>query len=163
MRRTIQRLRAQVRLDDPQRALADAAAQADGGDEDWRQWLAEYRVGDALVVRIEVWVDFETDRPHLLRVHNHGVWVETTIDPPKLEAQIAEIVDKDFDLLSDRLRAHGLDCDPSDLAAMYVHVELGEDVLRALRSGRPRRAEPHDGVPHIDASVSRQHGGTVDR
>lgn len=140
---TIQRLHARVSLDDPAPALARAEAEAERGDDDWREWLEDYGRGDALVVRLELWAEFETDRPHRLRVEDRGIWVETQSDPPKLEAQIAELVASDFDLVCSQLRAHGFHCAPTDLAGMYVHVELLADLRRtlrdhALRGGRSR-------------------------
>jgi hypothetical protein len=151
--KTIQRLRAEVHLDAPRQALADATAQADRGDDDWRQWVDEYRRGEALIVRLEVWVEFATDEPHLLHVRNCGVWVERTSNAPKLEAQIAEIVDKDYDVLAEELRQHGFHCDSSDLASMYVHIELQDDVKRLLESGRAGDGDPDR--PTAEVGLSR--------
>src|SRR5947209_1900402 len=113
--KTVERLVARARLDDPTRALRDAHAEVESGFEDWEQWLDEYDRGEALILRFEVWAELGGEARDPVHVHNRGVWVESTPHPPKLEQQVAELVSKDYALISDELRRRGCVLDVHDL------------------------------------------------
>lgn len=126
----VERLSALARLDEPSEALARAQAEARVGDESWQQWLAEYERGEALILRVEVTLQLCEGEP--LCLTSAGVWVEKAIHPPKVEEQISELIAKDFRALVRELTGRGHELDCWELGDMYVHVELAEDVRRAL-------------------------------
>lgn len=149
------RLDARVILDNPAPSLARAQQAADEGDESWERWMAEYRAGEALIVRLELSLEFSADTRDIVRIANSGVFVERHPDPPKVEQQIADVAGKDFSYLARHLIAMGHDIDERDFSDVYVHVELGDDVRQALGdSGRTPREE-HSRSPQADVRLSR--------
>jgi len=155
---TVQRLSAIARLDDPTDTLARARADADAGDESWEQWVAEYRRGEAIIVRLEVVVEVGGDDPQVVTISNRGVFVEKA-HPPKVEQQIAELAGKDFTTLARKLTDGGHEIGRQDLAQMYVHVELGEDVRRALADDGAAQRERRAGRPRSDARLAQDEEG----
>jgi hypothetical protein len=74
------------------------------------------------------------------------VWADANVDLPRLESQVAELAVDDFGKLAHELIERGHHVDPSELDALYVHVQLDDEVRRALTKGprawqeAPRRA-----------------------
>jgi hypothetical protein len=139
----VQRLSARARLDESPAALAHAEAQADSGDESWQQWVAEYRRGEALIVRLELTLVLGDGDAELVTASRDGFFVENHVHPPKVEQQIAELVSGDLTALAAELAERGHDLDPRDLGAMYIHVELDPDVRRRVHE-RGNAAPPPD-------------------
>ena len=140
----VQRLSARARLDESPVALWHATARAESGDESWEQWLAEYRRGDALILRLELTLELAGDGNEVLRTSTDGLFVENHADAPKVEQQIAELASGDFAALARQLAQHGRDLDLHGIGAMYVHVELDTDVQRGVRD---RQAVPQSARP----------------
>jgi hypothetical protein len=128
----VQRLSARACLDESASALTHARALAESGDESWEQWLAEYRRGDALILRLELTLELADDRGESVRASRDGFFVERHVHAPKVEQQIAELASGDFATLAGELAGRGRDLDPHEIGAMYVHVELAPDVHRRL-------------------------------
>lgn len=149
------RLDARVTLDDPGPTLTRAQEAANDGDESWERWVAEYRAGEALILRLDLSLEFSADSPDTLRIANSGVFVERHPDPPKVEQQIAEVASKDFSYLARELIARGHDIGERELSDIYVHVELGEDVRRALADTAPPSQHEHSRAPQADVRLSR--------
>jgi hypothetical protein len=144
--RNVERLRVRVELDDPAPTLEHARAEAEHGDESWARWVEEHARGDALVVLLRVSVESSDPEEPLAATVNRGVLLEADVFPPRVEQQVAEIVSKDYVALAAQLREHGYELDSDDLTDMYVHVELGSDVRRALDdTRRTRRAADGNG------------------
>jgi hypothetical protein len=148
-------LHARVTLDDPERTLAEAEAAAAEGDESWEQWLAEYHRGEALIVRLEFSVEFSAGERDVVRVANPGVFIEKHPDPPMVEQQIAEVASKDFPFIARDLTARGHPIDEGALSEMYVHVELEDDVRRALEACAPAGHRASRGSPEAEIRLSR--------
>lgn len=129
---SLQRLSVHARLDDSPEPLARAKTEAAAGDESWEQWLADYKRGDALIIRLELMIEVGGDETQTLTSSTSGYFVENTAHPPKLEHQIAELATGDLVSLAENLRADGHAIDAQELQDMYVHVQLGEDVVRRL-------------------------------
>lgn len=142
-------------LDDPVPALAQAEAAAAAGDESWERWVVEHRRGEALVVRLELQLDFHAEERDVLRIANPGVFIEKHPDPPKVEQQIAEIVGKDFYYLEREFNARGHQVDQAELSEMYVHVELEEDVQKALTEVEGPTRQPYDRPPEVEVRLAR--------
>jgi hypothetical protein len=134
------RLHARAMLDDPEPSLALAEEAAAEGDESWEQWLDEFERGEALIVRLEVSLEYLTTKRHTLTVANSGVWIEKHPDPPNVEQQIAEVASKDFPFFVSRLNASGHPIDAARIDDVYIHVELSEDVQHALIAENVARA-----------------------
>jgi hypothetical protein len=147
------RLKARVMLDDPGPTLAEAQAAATAGDESWERWVHEYRRGEALIVRLELSLEFSARERHVLGVANPGVFIEKHPDPPRVEQQIAEVVSKDFPLIARDLNARGHQVEEAELSEMYVHVELEEDVRRELAASR--RPQSYRESPEAEVGLSR--------
>lgn len=147
----VTRLSACAHRDDSEAALEPSKAQAAAGDESWQQWLDEYQRGEALMVRVEVTVELEPGPP--LQITNTGVWLETAAHPPKVEQQLSELIFKDFDTIIRELAKRGAQLDIGDLNAMYVHVELGESIRRAIDDAPESAAE----VPESEVALPAQH------
>jgi hypothetical protein len=140
----VQRLEARARLDDPESALARAAAEAATGDECWEEWIAEYERGEALIVRMDVALEADCDGHDVIELVNRGVWIETNVHAPNVEQQVAELATKDCVVLARDLAARGLALDQNELADMYVHVELANDVRQALGRASTSRCTASD-------------------
>ena len=151
---TVRRVSAIARLDDPRETLARAQADAESGDESWGRWVAEYGQGEAIVVWLEVEVELAGIEAEVLTTANHGVFVETALHPPKVEQQIAEIATKDFESLARKLNDRGHEIECHDLAQMYVHVELADDVRCALADRAAQRRADQPGGPRADARLA---------
>jgi hypothetical protein len=131
--RSIRAITCRADLDDSAAEIDQAREQAAAGDPSWQQWIDEYDHGRALVVRLEVTISFdEGDKIDEIAVVNRGVWIEASRHPPAVAGQLEEVVSKDFNNLSARLRQQGLQVTASDLSEMYTRVELSADMLRAL-------------------------------
>jgi len=139
----VHRLSARARLDESPAALSHAKARAESGDESWEQWLAEYRAGDALILRLELTLEITGEANNLLTISKDGFFVENHADTPKVEQQIAELASGDFAAMADELAGLGHDVDMQELGAMYVHVELDPGVRRRLADRRARRRGAH--------------------
>jgi hypothetical protein len=116
-------------LDESPAMLARAEAQAAAGDESWEQWVAEYRRGDALIVRLELTVEVSGET---LTASRDGFFVENHVHAPKLEQQIAELASSDLDALAAELSQRGHDLNLPGLGMMYVHVELDPELRRRV-------------------------------
>jgi hypothetical protein len=139
----VHRLSARARLDESPAALLHAKARADSGDESWEQWLAEYRAGDALILRLELTLEITGDGNDVLTISKDGFFVENHAHTPKVERQIAELASSDFAAMAGELAGLGHDVDMQELGAMYVHVELDPGVRRRLADRRARRRGAH--------------------
>lgn len=157
---TIERLAVTASLDDPTAALQRACGAADAGDESWAQWVSEYDRGDALIVRLDVTVDGDDGDRRRIEVANLGVFVEADSHPPKVERQIYDIVSKDFEVIARELSKLGADLDEWDLCEMYVHVDLADDLMAALKARDARGSQGVGVTPQADARLS-QPGGPV--
>jgi hypothetical protein len=131
----VQRLSARARLDESPAALSHATALAASGDESWEQWLAEYRRGDALILRLELTLELAGDGNEVLRTSTDGLFVENHLHAPKVEQQVAELAAGDFAALAGQLAQRGRDFDLHGISAMYVHVELEPDVQCRVGGG----------------------------
>jgi hypothetical protein len=129
----VQRLSARAVLDDSPPALSHAKALADAGDESWEQWVAEYQRGDALIVRLELRLEFADGTDEVLTLTKHGFFVENHTHVPKLERQIAELASGDLATLAGELAERGHSVDVQELGTMYVHVELDPELRRRVR------------------------------
>ncbi len=129
---SVQRLSVRALLDESPAALAHAEAQAAAGDESWEQWVAEYRRGEALIVRLELSVAVSGDPDETLTASRDGFFVENHVHAPKLEQQIAELASGDLAALSAELSQHGHHVDLHELSTMYVHVELDPELRRRV-------------------------------
>ncbi|MGH2884805.1 MAG: hypothetical protein ACRDPA_19235 [Solirubrobacteraceae bacterium] len=129
----VQRLSAHAHLDESPAALSNARARADSGDESWEQWLAEYRRGDALILRLDLTLELAGDGDEVVRTSRDGFFVENHVHAPKVEQQIAELASGDFAAMAGQLAQGGRDLDVHGIGTMYVHVELDPDVQRRLR------------------------------
>jgi hypothetical protein len=130
---SVQRLCARAVLDESAGALAHAQALADAGDESWGQWVAEYQRGDALIVRLELRLEFADGTDEVLTIDKNGFFVENHSHVPQLEQQIAELASDDLADLAGELARRGHAVDAQELGAMYVHVELDPELRRRLR------------------------------
>lgn len=129
----VQRLSARAVLDDSPAALSHAKALADAGDESWEQWVAEYHRGDALIVRLELRLEFADETDDVLTTAKDGFFVENHTHVPKLEQQIAELASGDLATLAGELAQRGHTIDARELGTMYVHVELDPELRLRLR------------------------------
>lgn len=129
----VQRLFARAVLDDSPAALSHARALAEAGDESWEQWVEEYQRGDALIVRLELRIEFAGGTEEVLTTARNGLFVENHIHVPKLEQQIAELASGDLATLAEGLTQRGYAVDMQELGTMYVHVELDPELRRRLR------------------------------
>jgi hypothetical protein len=129
----VQRLSARAHLDESPAALANARARAESGDESWEQWLAEYRRGDALILRLDLTLELAGDGDDVVRTSKDGFFVENHVHAPKVEQQIAELASGDFAAMAGQLAQRGRDLDVHGIGTMYVHVELDPGVQRRLR------------------------------
>ena len=120
-------------LDDSPRALTHAKTLAEAGDESWEQWVAEYQRGDALIVRLELKLEFADGVGDTLTAARDGFFVENHTHIPKLEQQIAELASGDLAALAEDMAEDGETVDAQDLGTMYVHVELDGALRRRLR------------------------------
>ena len=130
----VRRLSARASLDDSPAALAHATAQADSGDESWEQWVAEYRRGEALVLRLELTLELGDEAGEVITASRDGFFVENHAHAPKVEQQIAELASGDLTALAAELTQRGHELDLHELGAMYVHVELDPDVRRRVQA-----------------------------
>lgn len=147
----VERLVARVTLDDPAPTVERAEARAQDGDESWERWVAEYRRGEAIIVRLAVSLQVSDGADELtVEAANLGVFLEADPHPPRVEQQVAELISKDFPALTRELALRGHRLAPDALHDMYVHVELGEDVRASLTTA----AASHD-QPEGDARLSR--------
>jgi hypothetical protein len=119
-------------LDESPAVLARAEAQAAAGDESWEQWVAEYRRGDALIVRLELTVEVANGPGETLTASRGGFFVENHVHAPKLEQQIAELASDDLDALAAELSERGHHLDLRDIGTMYVHVDLDPELRRRV-------------------------------
>jgi hypothetical protein len=129
---SVQRLSVRALLDESPAVLARAEAQAAAGDESWEQWVAEYRRGDALIVRLELTVEVSGASGETLTASRDGFFVENHVHAPKLEQQIAELASSDLNALAAELSQRGQDLDLRELGTMYVHVELDPELRRRV-------------------------------
>jgi hypothetical protein len=135
----VQRITAGVRLDDPAELLSYAGAAADAGDESWEQWLRDFERGEALIVALELSIELANGATEELHASTRAFFIDCGVSIPQVEQQIAEVAYEELvALVRDQLSARGhppeiLDCD-----AMYVHVELDQEVHRSLSATRER-------------------------
>jgi hypothetical protein len=134
---SVQRLSARASLDESPGVLAHARAHADAGDESWEQWLAEYRRGEALIVRLELTLELGDGAGDVITASRDGFFVENHADAPKVEQQIAELASGEVTMLAAELTHRGHRFDPHELGAMYVHVELDPGVRGRVQSRGP--------------------------
>lgn len=132
----VQRLSARARLDESPVALSHAKARAESGDESWEQWLADYRRGDALILRLDLTLELTGDEDEVLEMSRDGFFVESDVHAPTVERQIAEVASGDFAAMAGQLAQRGCDLDVHGIGTMYVHVELDPDVQRRLRDSQ---------------------------
>lgn len=130
---SVQRLSVRALLDDSPTALAHAEAQAAAGDESWQQWVAEYRRGDALIVRLELALEVTDGTGEVLKASRDGFFVENHVHAPQLEQQIAELASGDLTALAEEFAERGHDLDLLELGRMYVHVELDPGLRRRVQ------------------------------
>jgi hypothetical protein len=129
---SVQRLSVRALLDDSPAALGHAESQAAAGDESWEQWVAEYRRGDALIVRLELALEISGADGETVTASRNGFFVENHAHAPKLEQQIAELASGDLTALAGELADRGHEVDAHELGTMYVHVELDAALRRRL-------------------------------
>jgi hypothetical protein len=136
MRAAVLRLDARVELDGSSgEVLRESREQAAEGDEDHAWLLNEREAGTVLLGRLVVSVDAEADgRQEQVSVVNHGVWLERDT-VPHVEAQVSQTATKDFSRLTLELRKRAFYVETGALDGMYVHVELGAALRRALGAG----------------------------
>lgn len=122
-------------LADPGREVDEARRRADTGDPDWRLWVEEFDRGEAALVDMRVGVTVELDDGSIetIEVENHSIWVELLVQPPVLEAVIAEICSKDFEVVVERIRRLGGSITIPELEEMHVGVDIADNLLAALR------------------------------
>jgi hypothetical protein len=113
--------------------LSHAEALAAAGDESWEQWVAEYRRGDALIVRMELTLEISDGGGEVLTASQDGFFVENHVHAPKVEQQIAELASGDLAALAAEFAERGHDVDLHELATMYVHVELAPELRRRVQ------------------------------
>lgn len=135
---SVQRLSVRASLDDSPAALANAEAHAAAGDESWEQWVAEYRRGEALIVRLELEVEIDDGAQEVLTASKAGFFVENNAHAPNLEQQIAELAAEDLAALATEFSQRGHDLDLGALGSMYVHVELAPELRKRVQD----RADP---------------------
>ncbi len=139
---SVQRLSVRALLDDSPNALAHAEAQAAAGDESWEQWVAEYKRGEALIVRLELTLEVIDGTGEVLTATRDGFFVENHVHAPKLEQQIAELAADDLTELAEEFAQRGHDLDLRELGAMYVHVELDPELRQRIEAqANPRRPD----------------------
>lgn len=138
----VERLVARVWVQDPGEEVARIRRELDGGDDTWRRWLEELERGDAVVASMHVTAYARLSDGTRCRAdaENHHLWLELGAHPPLLEAQVQEVVGKDCGPLAQRLREFGELITADALSDMYVHVELGDDIVAAMPA--PGRHEP---------------------
>jgi hypothetical protein len=129
---SVQRLSVRALLDESPAVLAHAESQAAAGDESWEQWVAEYRRGDALIVRLELTVEVSGRPGETLTASRDGFFVENHVHAPQLERQIAELASGDLAALAAELAQRDHDLDLHELDAMYVHVDLDPELRRRV-------------------------------
>lgn len=132
----MQRLSAHARLDDSPSVLAHARTEAAAGDDSWQQWVAEYERGEALILRLELELEFVDETREVLRTTTAGFFVESDPHLPRIEQQVAELAAGDVAGLAAELARRGRELDAQELSAMYVHVELDEQVRGELLARR---------------------------
>jgi hypothetical protein len=148
----VERLEARAWVRDPGEELERIRDQLSSGDDSWARWLQELENGTAVVaaMRVTVHVRPSDGTPRTAQAENHHLWLEVGTHPALLEAQIEEVAGKDYAALAERLREFGERVTADDLADMYVHVELGDDLLAAARSAteeeRARRPQARPGL-----------------
>ena len=130
----MQRLSARAILDDSPAALAHARREAAAGDESWEQWVAEYDRGDALILRLELTLEFGNGTDEVVTASRDGFFVENHPHAPKVEQQIAELAFGDLTALAAELAQGRHDLDAHELSGMYVHVELDPEVRRRVNN-----------------------------
>jgi hypothetical protein len=146
----IERITAHAALDDADEQLGKAEAAAEHGDPDWAHWVDQYRAGHALIVALDVTVEYFTDtgERNYVHAHNDSVWVERHVDPPMVQEQIRQVASKDFSVLASALRERGLSIEETDLDEMYVEVCLDRSVRDDLAApGALERGERPDIEP----------------
>lgn len=130
----MQRLSVRASLDDSPAALANAEAHAAAGDESWQQWVAEYRRGEALIVRLELTVEIVGGSEEVITSARDGFFIENNVHAPNLEQQIAELAADDLAALAAEFTKRGHELDLAVLGSMYVHVELAPEVLERVHA-----------------------------
>jgi|SRR5829696_9058478 len=130
---TVQRVTAFVPLEaDPEVELDAARRRAAAGDRCWLQWLQDYVSGGAVIVRVTVVVEALVGGvSRQLRMRMPPAWLEFTLDPPLIEAQIQEMVTATVARMGADLPGGG----PLGMDGMYVHVELGQGLVDRIRDG----------------------------
>jgi hypothetical protein len=118
--------------------LEAARAAACAGDSDWREWLDEHAAGQAMIVSLDVTVDYRDaeGRPGQVKCFNSAVWVESALHRPIVEEEVRQAVAKDFARIEDELHRRGVPVEARDLDRMFVHVELAPEV-GSSSGGRP--------------------------
>lgn len=136
----IRALVCRAHLDNVEPELRRARARAAAGDESWTRWVADFDDGCALILCLELSPSIDDNNGFRWpTIRNRDVWVERNRHPAVVAGQVQEAVSKDFEELAAELRSGGIeDVTASDLAMMYIEVQLGDDVLAALRG----RAQP---------------------
>lgn len=155
---TIERLGVRASLDEGQVALERAEAEAKAGDRSWQQWVAEYDRGEAMIVRLDVFLVANNGERSTVELSNRGLFIESSDHPPKVERQIAELVSKDFSLLAGELSKLGHRIDEHELDEMYVHVELADDLREALARSGPPNGSADKAAPRAEVRLSEAEG-----
>lgn len=131
----IERLEAWASLDDPTQALDRARLEAASGDQSWAEWVAQYELGQALVVQLDVRALVVGSGRDEIETTVRGAFVEKEAHPATLEQQIAEMAKTTLPLVAERLRELGHHVGVFDLCEMYVHVELERGLRESLNAG----------------------------
>ena len=129
---SVQRLSARARLDQSPESLAHARAEAAAGDESWEQWLAEYERGQALIVALELSMEFTQNERAPLTGSIGGCFVEVDSHRPQVEQQVAELAAGEFVAMGGNLAAGDLPIEVDELGLMYVHVDLDHEICHHL-------------------------------
>ena len=136
----IERISALASAEDaPGTAVAFAREAAAGGDESWREWLEQLERGEALTARIRLTVELRDGaRRHQVVGQELGAWLELGAHPPSLERQVADVAALGYWAVSQALRERGVEIDADELSAMFVHVELSEELRKLVARVRDR-------------------------
>src|SRR4051812_20474452 len=129
----VRRLEAVAELDERPEAADAIRARAAEGDGDSRWLLTQWEQGRVLVARVRVTVVAEDDDGKEVSAAQvlSSVWLEHD-DPPRVEAQVADVAPGELPDLAAALRGRGVAVDDNELAASFLHIELGDDLRRAL-------------------------------
>jgi hypothetical protein len=132
----ILRVTALAELDTRPSAAGANRSRADAGDPEEAWLLEQWHERKVLLAKVDVSVvarDANGTDVTAQRVIE-GVWLERDT-PPAVEAQVAEVAPAGLPPLAAELRRRGAAVADEDLDAGFLHVELGDDLRRALAEG----------------------------